>query len=286
MRDKRAHEPRIAVYKGSIMQDRQALALCFAQAALDAGAKIMQIYHADFAVNQKADKSVVTEADVAAEAILIAAVKSALPDTPIIAEEAMAAGEQPDIGSRFVLIDPLDGTREFVNRNGQFTVNIALVEDRKPSVGAVYAPAKSELFIAGEGAHMAIVEPGGNVNGAEWRTIQTRAYPKNGLTAVASRSHLDADTQAFLDTRGIEDRISAGSSMKFCLLAQGLADVYPRFGRTMEWDLAAGQAVLQAAGGQVTNPDGTPFLYAKVDRTDDVDFANGAFIAWGRAALV
>lgn len=243
--------------------------------ALNAGEKIMEIYATDFDVSLKGDASPVTQADVAAEAIILAGLRQTFPDLPVIAEEEAAAGRLPDIGSLFVLVDPLDGTREFLGRNGAFTVNIALVCDGTPVAGVVHAPALERTFIGvlGEGARE--MNHGGEAD------IQVREAMAGALTAVASRSHRDEKTDAYLKEAGVTDIVSIGSSLKFCLLAAGEADIYPRFGRTMEWDTAAGQAVLLAAGGRVTHEDGTPFTYGKRNQPNDVDFANPAFIAWG-----
>jgi 3'(2'), 5'-bisphosphate nucleotidase len=197
----------------------------------------------------------------------------------VVAEEAVSAGGLPEVPDEFVLVDPLDGTREFVNRNGDFTVNIALVRDGVPVAGAVYAPARDRMFVGGSTAGTATVRPGEDVG--DLTPMATRPYPPGGLVAVASASHLDDETKAFLERLQPARSRSAGSSLKFCLLAAGEADVYPRFGPTMEWDIAAGHAVLGAAGGQVLEPDGTPFRYGKVES----GLRNGPFVAWGRDRL-
>lgn len=250
------------------MSELDELALAFAELAAAAGAVIMAIYVTDFEVRRKADASPVSEADEAAEALLIPGVEKLLPGVPILAEEAVARAGLVDVGDEFVLIDPLDGTKEFVSRNGEFTVNIALVRDGAPVAGCVYAPALERMYVGG-----ATATAGG-------RPMTTRPYP-DALVAVASRSHRDGQTDAFLADLGVIETRSAGSSLKFCLVAEGSADVYPRFGPTMEWDTAAGDAVLRAAGGTVTNPDGTVFGYGKADS----GFRNGPFIAWGGAPL-
>lgn len=236
-----------------------------------AGAVVMEVYGTDFTVMGKQDASPVTEADQRAEALILPALAALTPDIPVIAEEAVAAGNVPSVGERFWLVDPLDGTKEFISRNGEFTVNVALVENGSPVLGVVFAPAIGRLFggIVGEEA---FVE-----DAAGRRPIQCRVPPEQGLTVVASRSHGDAAAlEAFLAGRKVEKLINAGSSLKLCLVASGEADVYPRLGRTMEWDIAAGHAVLAAAGGRVTQVDGAPFLYGKPD------FANPHFVAWGR----
>jgi 3'(2'), 5'-bisphosphate nucleotidase len=223
-----------------------------------AGQVIMEIYATDFAVRGKDDASPVTEADERAEAVILSALSKLTPDIPIISEEAAAAGFIPEVADRFWLVDPLDGTKEFINRNGEFTVNIALIENRRPLLGVVLAPALDRLF-AGHVGFGAFVEEGGKRH-----VIACRTVPDEGLTVVASRLHGDADTlEKFLAGRKVARLSNAGSSLKLCLIASGEADLYPRFGRTMEWDIAAGHAVLAAAGGQVNTLDGEPLRYNK-----------------------
>ncbi len=240
--------------------------------AHDSGAKIMEIYATDFDVSRKADDSPVTEADIAAEAIILPALRALTPHFSIVAEEAHSRGDAPDVGdSPFWLVDPLDGTKEFLNRNGEFTVNIGLIVARMPVLGVIYAPALDETFtgIAGIGATRA-------VKGGAPAPISVRAVPPDGVTVLASRRHGDPDTlAAFLRVRALAGIKNAGSSLKFCLLAAGEADVYPRFGNTWEWDTAAGHAILLAAGGLVTTEDGAPLGYAKDP------LLNPHFIAWG-----
>ncbi|MGE3830006.1 MAG: 3'(2'),5'-bisphosphate nucleotidase CysQ [Parvibaculaceae bacterium] len=244
--------------------------------ALVAGREILDIYGRDIAVSVKDDLSPVTEADEVAEKVILAGLARLAPGIPVIAEEAAAAGKCPPISSRFYLVDPLDGTKEFIGRNGEFTVNIALVERGIPVAGVVYAPALRRLYIGevGIGAFEAEAEP--DQEALIWKRIATRPRPADGLIVVASRSHRDKETEAFLDTQPVKELVSAGSSLKFCLLACGKADLYPRFGRTMEWDIAAGHAVLAAAGGRVETADGQPMTYGKTARGYD----NPAFIAW------
>ena len=249
----------------------QALLDALLPIARQAGAAIMDIYATDFAVRGKADASPVTEADERAEALILPALASLTPDIPIVAEEAAAAGRIPSVGERFWLVDPLDGTKEFINRNGEFTVNIALIENGSPVLGVVFAPALDRLF-AGAAGLGAFVE-----NKGVRRDIVCRTEPAEGLTVVASRSHGDADALAsFLAGRKVARQTNAGSSLKLCLVAAGEADVYPRLGRTMEWDIAAGDAVLRAAGGIVRTLDGPALRYGKAD------FANPHFAAWGK----
>lgn len=246
--------------------------------ALEAGAAALRIYQSDFAVDAKSDASPVTEADRLGEEIILRGLERLAPHIPTLAEERASAGEIPDLGPEFFLVDPLDGTREFVAKTGEFTVNIALIRDQAPVLGVVYAPAVGKLYagLRGGGATLALVA-NGRVGAA--RPIAARKVPERGLVAVASRSHRGPETDAFLATLDISDFAAAGSSLKFCLIAEGLADVYPRLGRTMEWDTGAGQAVLEAAGGRVVEFGGDQALcYAKKER----GFDNPHFIAWGR----
>jgi 3'(2'), 5'-bisphosphate nucleotidase len=244
-------------------------------AALEAGAEVEAIYGAGCAIEWKADGSPVTEADRRAEAIILERLAGAYPDIPVVAEEEACAGRIPALGARFFLVDPLDGTRGFVDRNGEFTVNIALIESGVASAGVIYAPDSHLLYYgeAGEGAYRC-------TGGAEHERVCTRLAPAEGLTAIASRTTADA-TAGRLSHLPISRFTPSSSSLKFCLLAEGSADVYPRYGTTMEWDTAAGQAILEAAGGRVMALDGDaeagPLLYGKVER----GFRNPHFIAWG-----
>ncbi len=223
-----------------------------------AGELVMAVYRTDFDVRGKDDASPVTEADERAEALILPALESLLPGVPVIAEEAVAAGRVPAIAERFWLVDPLDGTKEFIRRNGEFTVNIALVENGVPVLGVVLAPAIDRMFLGAAG-YGAFVEEGGSR-----RPIRCRAAPAEGLTVVASRSHGDAAAlDAFLAGRKVAALKNAGSSLKLCLIASGEADLYPRLGRTMEWDIAAGHAVLAAAGGKVRTLAGEALRYGK-----------------------
>jgi len=247
-----------------------ALARDFSAIAREAGAAIMQVYAKGATARLKEDRSPVTEADEIAEAIILERLARLLPEIPVIAEECCAKGIVPTIGTRFVLVDPLDGTKEFLNRNGEFTVNIALIEHGVPVAGCVFAPAVDRLYAGGGTAW--------RIEGGIEAAMRTRPYPAAGLTALCSRSHPDAQSEAFLARYPIADRREAGSSLKFCRVAEGEADVYPRFGPTMEWDVAAGHAVLAAAGGAVLTPEGTPFAYGKAGGA----FRNKAFVAWGQ----
>jgi 3'(2'), 5'-bisphosphate nucleotidase len=212
-----------------------------------AGAAVLDVYDSDFEVRGKADASPVTAADERAEAIITPALAALTPDIPVVAEEAVSGGVMPDISSGcFWLVDPLDGTKEFISRNGEFTVNIALIEHGVPVLGVVFAPALDRLFSGGVGLGAWLEDADGR------RPICCRPVPDEGLSVVASRSHGDAaELEAFLAGRKVAALVSAGSSLKLCLVAAGHADLYPRLGRTMEWDIAAGDAVLRAAGGLV-----------------------------------
>jgi len=234
-----------------------------------AGKVVMRHYEAGCDARMKSDRSPVTDADEEAERLILAELASGFPGVPVVAEEEAAAGRISQVGSRFFLVDPVDGTKEFVKRGGEFTVNIGEIVDGEPVSGVVLAPAIGRLFVgaAGEGAF--------ELSDGRLRPIAARAPDADGLVAVSSRSHPDAKTDELLKTLPIKGRTNAGSSLKFCLVAAGEADIYPRAGETMEWDTAAGHAVLKAAGGKITNWDGTPFRYGKPG------FRNGAFIARG-----
>lgn len=223
--------------------------------ALAAGGRIMEVYGSDrLDVAAKADDSPVTEADLAADRVIAEGLAAAFPHIPAVTEENAAShGETGH--RRFFLVDPLDGTKEFVRRQGDFTVNIALVEDGRPVAGVVYAPAKGRLFATRDGGAVeAAVEAGALAPGSE-RAIRVRTPDNAGLIVVASKSHRDKATDDFIASYEVADFRAAGSSLKFCLLAAGEADFYPRLGRTMEWDTAAGHAVLLAAGGIVLRKD-------------------------------
>jgi 3'(2'), 5'-bisphosphate nucleotidase len=256
--------------------DKDAIALTFANLCSVAGAAIMQIYATDFTTRSKDDTSPVTDADEVAEKIILEGLAEAFPDLAVLAEESFAAGFRPVVGSAFILVDPIDGTKEFINRNGEFTVNIALIENQRPIAGCVYAPARERIYLGGEHAYAGPLKAGEPVSYERLDRIETRECTAADRTAVMSRSHADQQTLDFADKHGVTDRISAGSSLKFCLLAEGRADIYPRFGPTREWDTGAGHAVLNAAGGVVLTPEGEDFLYAK----EDTEYLNGFFVAW------
>lgn len=240
--------------------------------ALAAGEAILTIYSGDFSVRSKEDDSPVTEADETAEKIILDRLKRLTPELPAVSEEAVAAGNRPQRGDgKFWLVDPLDGTKEFVKRSGEFTVNIALIENGKPIEGVVFAPVPRLLYVGCESG--AWRKSGDDA----WRRISCRDVPKEGLSVVASKSHGDPDKiAAYLAGRNIVELVKAGSSLKICRVAEGLADVYPRFGPTSEWDTAAGHAVLLGAGGRMETLEGLPLRYGK----DDI--LNPDFVAWGR----
>lgn len=250
--------------------DRSDLLAGLVEAALAAGREINAIFEAGFAIETKADASPVTAADRAGEAAVLAALAILAPDTPVVAEEEVAAGRIPTVGERFFLVDALDGTREFVRRGTDFTVNIGLIEHGAPTLGVVFAPQLDRLFAGDVTAGRAFRRDAGEGE----RPLRIRAG-RTPPTAVASRSNVTPELAAYLNDIGAGERVNIGSSLKFGLLAAGEADVYPRPSPTMEWDTAAGHAVLLAAGGQVFGPDGAPLAYAKPD------FFNPGFLAVG-----
>lgn len=254
------------------------LALAFGEICLKAAVPVMEVYATDFTPEQKADKSPVTEADRRAEKVILDALKALLPDIPVLAEESFEAGVRPSVEDEFLLVDPVDGTKEFIAKRKEFTINIGLIRGGAPVAGAVYAPALERLYLGGESAFAGNFKPGADLDRSALSPISTRQTPEAGLTAVMSRSHADPETKAFAEAHGVVEAISAGSSLKFCKLAEGDADLYPRFGPTMEWDTAAGHAVLSAAGGAVTTPDKGMFAYGKTE----VGYKNGAFVAWAK----
>ncbi len=247
--------------------------------ALKAGRVIMNHYHAGVEISLKDDKSPVTLADTDAETIILAALEKIVPEIPVISEEAASRGVIPDVGDRFFLVDPLDGTREFIRHNDEFTVNIGLIEDGLPIMGIVYAPALARMFFAPTATEAFELELPCNARPQLDRAqkLQVRTPPPQGLTAAVSRSHIDADTDRFLEQFNIAERRPAGSSLKFCLIAAAQVDLYPRTGPTMEWDTAAGQAVLQGAGGSVTIEGGSMLHYGK----GQTRYKNPPFTAWG-----
>jgi len=243
--------------------------------AIVAGDKIMEIYNADdFDVKVKSDDSPVTEADEAADALISAGLRAAFPEVMLVTEEQAAS--HATTGDTFLIVDPLDGTKEFINRRGDFTVNIALVESGVPTRGVVYAPAKARMFLTlADGSSVEETGPFDPDKMGEVTPIRVAASDNEALMVVASKSHRDQATDDYINKYNVKDSKSAGSSLKFCLVATGEADLYPRVGRTMEWDTAAGHAVLLGAGGKVVRfDDHTPLRYGKEG------YANPFFIAY------
>jgi len=257
------------------------LATVMRRLALEAGDRIMQIYGAaDFEVRTKSDESPVTEADEAADALISAGLAEAFPQVALVTEE-QAASHAQDV-STFLIVDPLDGTKEFVQRRGDFTVNIAYVENGVPLRGVVYAPAKGRLFYTlADGRAVEETGPFAKDAPGEQRPITVSVPDNRALMVVASKSHRDQATDDYIARYAVRDMTSAGSSLKFCLVATGEADLYPRLGRTMEWDTAAGDAVLRGAGGEVVRfDDHTPLAYGKPG------FENPFFIAYAPGVLL
>jgi 3'(2'),5'-bisphosphate nucleotidase len=251
------------------------------EAAIAGSEAILPIYRdlAQCDARSKGDGSPVTIADEAAERAIVAVLARVAPGVIIIAEEACAAGHMPETAERFLLVDPLDGTKEFVNGSGDFTVNIALIEHGIPVMGVVLTPATGDIFTGDAGG----ASRGRVVDGraVDWHAVHcAQAVPEN-VRVIASRSHLTEETRAYCDRFPVSAFVSAGSSLKFCRLAEGAADLYPRMGRTMEWDTAAGDAVLRAAGGRVRTLGGQDLAYGKRHQADDADFANPWFVAHG-----
>ena len=236
-----------------------------------ASERVLHIYHSDFKVDYKADQSPITAADLASHEVIVRGLRSLTPDTPILSEEGgLIPWEERQHWHRFWLIDPIDGTRDFTQRTGEFTVNIALIEDGVPVLGVVTAPALKEAFwgARGEGAHKR--DRTGKV------LPMCVADGKHTKRIVASKNHLNAETRAFIEQLGEHELVQAGSSLKFCRIAEGRADLYPRLGPTCEWDTGAAHAVLAAAGGTVETLGGEPLRYGKED------LLNPHFIASGR----
>ena len=265
--------------------DLRRAAAVLTDAAAKAGATIMAHYEGPAEVETKDDDSPVTKADRDSEAILLAALKGFAPHVPIVSEETAADRTAP-LGPRFFLVDPLDGTKEFIKKRTDFTVNVALIENGYPCFGLVYAPARALLAVTiADGvaveAELSPVARGADLAALKALRLHARKADPNALTALVSLSHLDAETEQFLEGFKLAARSSAGSSVKFLEIARGRADVYPRFGPTMEWDTAAGQAVLEAAGGHVVDGTGARMRYGKTEQ----GLRNGSFVAWGRTIL-
>ena len=256
-------------------------------AVLQAGDVIMRHRQAGVAVQHKADKSPVTLADQEAEEIILAALATYAPGVAVVAEEASSRGEKSALSDTFFLVDPLDGTRDFVRGGTDFSVNIGLIAGSVPCFGMIYAPALDQLTmtLAADRAVEVTIAPDAKPAGLSSLTLKpmhTRTPDMTRLVAVGSRSHRSPKDEAFKADPRITDYCEIGSSLKFGLVACGKADIYPRFGPTSEWDTAAGHAILLAAGGDVTLLDGAPFLYGK----RDASFLNPSFVAWGDRALI
>lgn len=249
------------------MRDFAALLPGLEKIVLDAGAAILPLYANGCRMERKTDGSPVTEADHAAEAVLLAGLAALTPDIPIVSEEQVAAGHRPDCsGGLWWCVDPLDGTKEFINRTGEFAVSVGLIAGDYPVLGALSVPVQGLAYLGG-------VDLGSwRIAGDERRTIRMRPAPAEGLTAMISRSHRDgAQADAALAARGVTKTVSCGSAWKFGLIAEGAADIMIRYGRTCEWDTAGGQAIIEGAGGAVQTLDGTRLTYGKPD------FGNSAF---------
>jgi 3'(2'), 5'-bisphosphate nucleotidase len=248
-----------------------------------AGAAILDIYCSNPNTRYKADQSPVTDADHASEDLILDALSKLFPQIPVVAEESLAAGNIPEIQRYFFVVDPLDGTKEFIKKNGEFTVNIALVDAERPVFGLIYAPDKGDCYVTLGGNRAARCELLPDRNPAtrqmfDFQILTGDSQAQRPMTAIVSRSHLTPETERFLQKLGDPPRLFLGSSLKFGVIARGDADVYPRFGQTSEWDTAAGHALLNAAGGCLLTGDGKPFLYGKKDR----NFVNPPFVAWRR----
>jgi 3'(2'), 5'-bisphosphate nucleotidase len=250
--------------------------------ASQAAATILSVQKSGLGRREKADRSPVTAADEAAERVILEGLARLLPGLAVVSEEAAGSRRPDHLGTRFLLVDPLDGTRELIAGRNEFTVNIALVEDAVPIAGVVGAPALGVIWRGGVGLGAERIELTPGAAPAEARVrkpIRTRTRPERGARVLVSRSHLDPATSAYVDRLPQAERVPCGSSLKFGMLAEGAADLYPRLGPTSEWDIAAGHAVLLAAGGGVTRPDGRPLLYGQAD------FRVPAFIAFGGPVL-
>ncbi len=267
----------------SLDRDMDSIACEFARIAIAASEPVMRLYAQGPTARLKADRSPVTVADEEAEAIIMETLARSFPGVPVIAEESCSRDGLPlNAPTEAIFVDPLDGTREFLARNGEFTVNIGLVRDGAPVAGAVYAPAFGRLWWGGArafGAHLAhgqaMPQPSATM------VLRTRPAP-SPLAALESRSHLTPQTAGAMARLAPVLGRPVGSSIKFCLIANGEADICLRLGPTMEWDTAAGDAVLRAAGGMTTGLDGKPLLYGKAD----VGFRNTGYIAWGDQAII
>lgn len=250
-----------------------------------AAAAILAIRKGALNPRTKQDQSPVTAADDASEAIILEGLARLMPGVPIISEEASAAAATVAIGDDFILVDPVDGTRELVAGRDEFTINLGLVRAGRPDIGIVAAPALGLVWrtAPGGGAQRFRLAAGAAADAAtEVTAIRTRMMPRSGIVAAVSRSHFDSATDAFLASLGDVTRLPSGSAIKLCRVAEGAADIYPRLAPTHQWDVAAGHAILLAAGGAVTTPDRSPLSY----RPDVTGLRVGGFIAWGDPSAV
>jgi 3'(2'), 5'-bisphosphate nucleotidase len=248
----------------------------------------MQHYRNGVEAEEKSDKSPVTQADRDAEDLIERALAALAPDIQMIGEEACSERVPDKLAPHFFLVDPLDGTRDFVAKRKDFTVNIGLISGTAPVAGVIYAPVHEKLYFSGpNSAFMMPMAPEDALDMAQAKPLRVGPFPDNGLGVLASRSHRDKKTDALIKRLHVRDVIPAASSYKFCLLAEGRADLYPRHGRTMEWDTAAGHAILNAAGGIVTREDGTPLEYGKLERAlDNPSFIAAAHANWQNALRI
>lgn len=254
-----------------------ALTLQLLVLAKQAGLVILDYYHKELDIELKQDKSPVTIADKAANDVIVEGLKRLVPTIPVVSEENDEAENQSAlIAPSFWLVDPLDGTKSFIKGTDEFTVNIALIEEGQPTIGVIYVPAQDVFYYATGKNGEAFKKVG---NDQPVRIEVNHASKEDALIAVASASHTTPETEAFIQQINVKERISVSSSIKLCWVAEGAADVYPRFGRTMEWDIAAGHAVLNAAGGHIVRVDGGAFTYGKAA------LDNPYFVAWGRGRV-
>jgi 3'(2'), 5'-bisphosphate nucleotidase len=245
------------------------------QLARRAGQRILEIYNTDFSVAEKADQSPLTEADMASHRTIVDGLTRLTPDCPILSEESSDIPFEERTGwSEYWLVDPLDGTREFINRNGEFTVNIALIRGHQPVLGVVHVPAQDTDYFACQRSGAYVQRAGGDA-----QPIHVSAFDAGCVRVVGSRSHRGDSLDRFLANLGPHQMVPMGSSIKLCLVAEGKADVYPRLGPTSEWDTAAAQAVVECAGGQVTDIDGRPLRY-----NTKATFLNPSFLVFGDAS--
>lgn len=258
-------------------REAEHLLASLASLASRAGARILEIVATDLATRAKPDRSPVTAADEAAEEIILAELERLLPGVPAVAEEAVARGVRFAEAGRYWLVDPIDGTKELIAGSGEYTVNIALIENRRPVLGIIYAPMLRALYAGGAGgAQRQTVVPGAAFDPARAEIIHTRPRPASPV-AVISRTHRDRASEEFLARHGVTEILPLASSLKFARLAEGAADLYARLATVNQWDIAAGDAILTAAGGSVTLPDGSPLLYERTGANFKVE----GFVAWG-----